>query len=73
MAHGASVIISIVILILIVIYAIFLWWAYRNGKFIFSSYVLPPLKNGFQPGGQVIFLTAQEIAARKAAIGVPSN
>ncbi len=73
MAHGAGLIVTIIILILIVIYAIILWWSYRNGKFIFTPYILPPLENGFQPGGNVIFLTPAEIAARKKSIGVPTT
>lgn len=63
-----NVIIVVVLIILLIIYAIFLYWAYVNRRWIFAPYKPPPLKNGFQPGGEVISLTPAQQACRKQVL-----
>lgn len=74
-----AVIIGIILIIVVVIYAIILFWAYRNQRFIFSPYT-PNIGPGlFQPGGAVIKLSEEQILCRQYALGVltsgtpPSN
>jgi hypothetical protein len=64
-----AVIIGIILIIVILAYAIFIWWAYVNQRFIFSPYT-PNLGPGlFQPGGPVLELTPEQIKCRQFALG----
>ena len=65
MKNKANVIIGIILIISLISYLIFLYVMYRERKWIFSPYEVPPLKNGFQPNGKIIKLTPDEISQRK--------
>lgn len=67
-----AVLIGILLLVLAIIYVIFLIYAYNNKTFIFSPYVpnyTDP--NFFQPGGDVVELTPEEIQCNQFLAGVP--
>jgi hypothetical protein len=66
-------ILSILLIIILIGYAIFLYWAYRNQRFIFSPYVPNIGANLFQPGGKVINLTEAQITCRQHALGAIKN
>ncbi len=58
--------IGIILFLILVIYIIFLTWAYIEQRWIFAPYRTPPLKNGFQPNGAVATdLTPAEQEARR--------
>lgn len=64
----ASVTVIILLIIFLIGYAIFIFYEYKHKKFIFSPYVPPPLPNNmFEPMGQSVPLTPQQISDRKAA------
>ncbi len=65
---NSNAIIVIVLIVLLIIYAIFLYWAFINRRWIFAPYEPPALKNGFQPGGDVVSLTEAQQACRKQAL-----
>lgn len=65
---NSNVIIVIVLIVFLIIYAIFLYWAFVNRRWIFAPYEPPPLKNGFQPGGDVVSLTEAQQECRKQAL-----
>lgn len=62
--HEVMIITSVIVVVLILIFAVWLTYTYRNGTGFFN-YQQPPLANGWQPFGSVVTLTPQEIAARK--------
>lgn len=64
-----AVVLGIILIIILVGYAIFLFWAYINRRFIFSPYVPNLGPNLFQPGGQPFELTADEIECRQYSLG----
>ena len=65
---SSNVIIVVVLIVFLIIYAVFLYWAFVNRRWIFAPYMPPPLKNGFQPGGDVITLTPAQQACRKQVL-----
>ena len=69
--HTVSVIITVVLILALIAYAIFLFEAYKKQIFIFTPYTPPPLENGFQPLIAVTPLSAQEKADKKAAYTKP--
>ncbi len=67
---NSNVIIVVVLIVLLIIYAIFLYWAFVTRRWIFAPYMPPPLKNGFQPGGDVVSLTpAQQTCRQQVLLG----
>ncbi len=52
----------------LIIYAIFLYWAFVRRRWIFAPYEPPPLTNGFQPGGDVVSLTEAQQECRKQVL-----
>lgn len=66
MSKSVNVVVGIVLILLLVVYAIFLYISYREKIWIFAPYKVPPLQNGFQPNGQVKQLTPAEQARRRA-------
>lgn len=64
-----AVIIGIILIIVVIAYAIFLYWAYLNQRFIFSPYTPNPGPGLFQPGGDVIKLSPEQQQCRAYALG----
>lgn len=53
------------LLLALFIYLIVVFYAYKNGWWIFGPYTPPPLENGWQPGGPLQQLTPEQAAARR--------
>ncbi len=66
---GVSIGILIGILVIIIIYAIFMFEMYRKQQFIFAPYTPPPAPaNAFYPLGSVRPMTQDEINTRNEVI-----
>ena len=62
------IIISIILIIALIVYFIFLVWAKRNNKWIFAPYVQPKLPNSYPLNGTVVELTAAKQETRRKLI-----
>jgi len=56
------------LILFLVIYAIIVFFAWRDNAWIFARYHPPPLENGFQPGGPLVELTPAQIQLRRSCI-----
>ena len=73
MSHSLNTTILVILIIALIVYTIVIFWAYTEGKWIFSPYVQPPLPGGFQPAGKVVSLSALQQKCRKEVLLSPTG
>ncbi len=58
----------IITIFIIIVYAIFVLYAYIEKKFMFAPYMRPDLPNSFHPQGHTVHLTPAEQKQRQVQI-----